>query len=72
MTQEEVTDDPPPADLDWGGLLQRQFEVEHMLRWTLSDDASIDQTEGAILGLLRFMKQLKQVRVSMYVSYVDW
>jgi hypothetical protein len=58
---EDVADDEPPPALEWDGLLQRQFEVEHMIRESLADEASIQKVESSVLGLLRFQKQLTQV-----------
>ena len=58
---EDVADDAPPPALEWDGLLQRQFEVEHMIRESLADEGSIQRVEASVLGLLRFQKQLTQV-----------
>eukprot|EP00283_Hemiselmis_rufescens_P024737 CAMPEP_0173438234 /NCGR_PEP_ID=MMETSP1357-20121228/19786_1 /TAXON_ID=77926 /ORGANISM="Hemiselmis rufescens, Strain PCC563" /LENGTH=114 /DNA_ID=CAMNT_0014403501 /DNA_START=48 /DNA_END=389 /DNA_ORIENTATION=- len=67
---EEVEDGPAPARLDWDGMLQRQFEVEHMIRWGLASEEDIGKVEAAVLSLLRFQKQLAQVSAALGLNNV--
>ena len=51
-------------------LMQRQFEVENMLRWKLEDDAAIDRTDATVAALLDFMRDLKRLSRSMSIGNV--
>eukprot|EP00293_Proteomonas_sulcata_P000539 CAMPEP_0184315388 /NCGR_PEP_ID=MMETSP1049-20130417/82106_1 /TAXON_ID=77928 /ORGANISM="Proteomonas sulcata, Strain CCMP704" /LENGTH=190 /DNA_ID=CAMNT_0026633851 /DNA_START=188 /DNA_END=760 /DNA_ORIENTATION=+ len=46
-------------NLSFNELLQRQFEVEHMIRWDLKNEEDVANTQRAVEGLLTFVWQMK-------------
>lgn len=54
--------------LDFDGLLQRQFEVESMLRWTLNDEESILKTQHTVEELIGFVKEIHSISGNLQIG----
>jgi len=54
--------------LDFDGLLQRQFEVESMLRSKLIDEDSILQTQHTVEVLIAFVREVHEIAVKLNVG----
>lgn len=54
--------------LDMEGLLQRQFEVESMLRWKLSGEAELQKAMATVDDLLLFIANVKKLSRQLKVT----